>query len=278
MTMRAYIRVSVRWAALLTLLFSLSSHVHAAPSADLWGYWLPQDVQSTMTVDHSPWGAFLKKYLVADHPSGVNRVRYGEVTGEDQKQLAAYIDSLTQVPPRQLNRATQLAYWINLYNALTVKVILDEYPVDSIRDIRSGFFTAGPWKMKLVEIAGEEVSLDEIEHRILRPIWKDNRIHYAVNCASIGCPNLIAEPFTPENSERLLEQGARSYVNHPRGVGFSGDDLVLSSIYDWFSVDFGSDEKELIAHLLKYAEPPLAEKLKAFKGDIDYGYDWTLNR
>ena len=100
------------------------------------------------------------------------------------------------------NKKEQLAYWINLYNSLTIKVVLEHYPVKSIKEIKlSGIFKPGPWKKELVIIEGKKLSLDNIEHDILRPIWKDNRVHYAVNCASIGCPNLQNSAFTAKNSD-----------------------------------------------------------------------------
>lgn len=160
-----------------------------------------------------------------------------------------------------------------------MKVVLDHYPVKSIRDIKisPGLFSSGPWGAKLLTIQGQKVSLDDIEHRILRPLWKDNRVHYAVNCASLGCPNLQTEAYTPENSEALLDKGAREYVNHPRGVHLTGDRLHLSSIYDWFQADFGGGEAGILGHLQKYADPGLAERLKKFKGGTSYGYDWRIN-
>ena len=253
---------------------------HAAPKPEPWPRWEAHDPSSKTVVDHSDWGRFLERYLVTDHPSGINLVSYRKVTAKDRKALDTYLEKLQAVTVTRLNRAQQKAYWINLYNALTAKVILDHYPVESITDIdiSPGLFSNGPWKAKLVNVEGEKISLDDIEHRILRPIWKDNRVHYAVNCASIGCPNLQPEPFTAENTERLLEKGAREYIRHPRGARFADDkELVVSSIYDWFQVDFGDTEKGVLRHLARFAAPSAAEKLKRFKGDIDYEYDWSLN-
>ena len=144
-----------------------------------------------MTVDHSTWDQFLQSYLVKRNGE-VNRVQYGQVSPTDHAKLSDYIHQLEQTSVRRLHRSEQKAYWINLYNALTVKVILDHYPVKSIRDIdiSPGLFSNGPWGKKLVSIENQKVSLDDIEHRILRPIWKDSRVHYVVNCASICCLNL----------------------------------------------------------------------------------------
>ena len=118
---------------------------------------------------------------------------------------------------------------------------------------------------------------DDIEHRILRPLWREPRTHYAINCASIGCPNLMREAFTAGNTEALLDAGARAYVNHPRGVTVAGDNLVVSSIYDWFQVDFGGSDKGVIRHLRQYAEPALEARLQRFDSIDDDEYDWSLN-
>ena len=103
----------------------------AAPQAELWARWTAHDPAATTTIDHRPWSHFLAKYVV-DSRAGIHRVRYGGVSGEAQSALAAYIRDLTALPISRYNRAEQLAYWINLYNALTVKLILDYYPVDTI--------------------------------------------------------------------------------------------------------------------------------------------------
>jgi hypothetical protein len=261
------------------ILASVNVTATAAPKPELWSKWLINDPQSQVRIDHDAWDHFLKTYVVADHPSGINRVRYGFVTQRDKKKLEDYLKSLEEVRVSGLNLQEQKAYWINLCNALTVKVVLDHYPVESIRDvdISPGWFKDGPWGAKLVKIEGEEVTLDDIEHRILRPVWKDNRVHYAVNCASIGCPNLQPEAFTQDNTEVLLEKGAWEYINHERGVNIEKGHLKLSSIYKWFHVDFGGSEEGVIQHLLKYAEEPLSGALRGFRGKIEYHYDWNLN-
>ena len=251
----------------------------AAPKAEPWSFWTASDPAGKVRVGHAPWDRFLKKYVVANHPSGVNRVRYAAVTPEDRKALDDYLQRLQGVEVTRLNRSEQKSYWIDLYNAVTVKVILDHYPVKSIRDIdiSPGIFSDGPWGAKLLSIQGQKVSLDDIEHRILRPLWKDNRVHYAVNCASLGCPNLQPEAYTPENTEALLEKGAWEYVNHPRGVRPEENRLLLSSIYNWFQGDFGGSQDSVLRHLRKYADPELATRLKEFGGKFSYDYDWRIN-
>lgn len=265
-------------AMLLCFSFLAVSAAHTAPRAALWERWLANDPQSTLTVDHTPWDGFLEKYLVPGD-DGINRVAYAKVTEKDRAALDAYLKYLEARPVGRLNRVEQRAFWINLYNALTVKVIVDHYPVESIRDIdiSPGLFSDGPWGKKLVTVEGVEVGLDDIEHRILRPIWKDPRIHYAVNCASIGCPNLQPQAYTASNAEELLEKGAVEYVNNPRGIWFEDGKLKVSSIYQWFISDFGGDHLGVMVHLNKYARPGLRKRLEGEKRFRGHAYDWSLN-
>lgn len=258
--------------------FTVIQPVMAAPSADLWPRWQAHDAGSTKTIDHGAWAEFLLRYGVRSD-DGVNRVRYGAVSPDDKSRLEQYLQRLQALPISKYSRMEQFAYWVNLYNARTVQLILDHYPVKSIRDIRFGWFSFGPWDEKLLSVESEKLSLNDIEHRILRPIWNDNRIHYAVNCASVGCPNLALVPFTAVNTEQLLDESARAYINHPRGVVITADTITASKIYDWYQIDFGNSENSLVEHWLKYAEPGLQKRLKNLDQSIDweYEYDWSLN-
>lgn len=263
---------------LMLTMFVAMSVAQAAPSAELWERWEKHDASSTTVVDHSDWDALLNKYVV-DHNDGVSRVSYSGFSKADEKKLLAYIQGLEAVNVSSLNRAEQFAYWVNMYNALTVALIVQSFPVESIRDIdiSPGFFSDGPWGKKLVTVEGEEISLDDIEHRILRPIWKDPRIHYAVNCASIGCPNLFGEALTSANTETYLETAAKTYVNHPRGAHVKNGKLRVSSIYEWFKDDFGGSDEGVINHLRKYAEGDLKTALQSVTYISSDRYDWALN-
>lgn len=263
---------------LLVLSLVLVSIVDAAPRAELWRVWLAHDPASIRQVNHQAWQDFLDPYLFQDR-DGINRLAYGRVNQLDKKRLEDYLESLSQVLVSGLTRSQQKAFWINLYNALTVKVVLDHYPVKSIFDIdiSPGWFVKGPWGKALFEVEGRKLSLDDIEHRILRPIWSDPRVHYAVNCASLGCPNLQPEAYTEENLERLLELGAKDYINHVRGLHFAGENLVVSSIYKWFADDFGDNDQAVIGHLIKFAEPHLQKRLESVKTISAYEYSWRLN-
>ena len=266
-------RKSLCMLSLLSLII-VSQTASAAPEAKLIDFWL--DHAENNTIDHQAWQSLLDEYLVAGN-NGVNLFKYGAVSNSDHKALKAYLTTLQAIDPRQYDRAEQMAYWINLYNALTIDVVLDAYPTKSILKIGGSFFSPGPWNKKYLKIAGQKLSLNDIEHGILRPIWQDSRIHYVVNCASYSCPNLSAIAYTAENTDEQLTTAAKDYINNPRGVTVDGEDLLLSKIFDWYQVDFGNNEKELLEQLANHAEPELAKRLLNHDGDIDYDYDWSLN-
>jgi hypothetical protein len=258
------------------LLLMISS-VSAAPKSELIPFWLNDQQSTQSSIDHSAWDTLLKRYLVTDQ-SGVNLFQYSSVSQDDKKRLSQYLEQLQAIDPRTYSKGEQKAYWINLYNAATVNLILEHYPVKSITKISERFFGFGPWDDDLLEVAGQTLTLNNIEHGILRPIWNDNRIHYAVNCASYGCPNLQKEAFTADNTEALLELAAVDYINHPRGVTVQDNELHLSSIYHWYLDDFGGELPSLLEHLKIYAKPPLSSKLDANFKDYEHDYDWSLNQ
>ncbi len=259
---------------------------HATWAASVTEMFRQNNAQSTVVIDHSAWDKLLKAYVKPDS-SGLNRVDYAAFKANDHDALKAYIKALETIPVATLNRTEQFAFWANLYNAKTVDVILDYYPVTSIRQISIndsflGFLkksvgVGGPWKAKIMEISGQKLSLDDIEHAIMRPVFKDPRVHYAVNCASIGCPNLRTNAFTSANLETELNAGAVDYVNSPRGFAVKDGSITASSIYSWFQVDFGGSKQSVIAHAIKYANPKLKSKLVKINDIGGFGYDWGLN-
>ena len=273
------LRLIAIWARVTIFVLLGHSITHGAQKAELWARWQKNDAASKQKIDHSAWDAFLKKFVVAPHPSGINRVRYQAVTAVDFKSLQDYLRSMQAVVISNYNRNEQKAFWINVYNALTIDLVLSRYPLTSIRDINisPGFLARGPWGAPLFSIEAEKLSLDDIEHRILRPIWKDNRVHYAVNNASLGSANLQPLVFTGDNTEGLLEKGAREFINHPRGVDIQKNRLQVSSIYVWFQEDFGRDAEDLMEHWQKYADPQLTDALEKYSGGLAHDFDWRLN-
>ena len=246
-------------------------------NANVTDSWKANNPASTQSVDHSLWQLVLDDYLIDDDPGGVNLFDYQGYLDDESEGLESYLQYLQSINPTELNSAEQFAYWVNLYNALTVDVVLKDYPVNSIKEIGNSPLPTGPWNDPAITIAGQELTLNHIEHSILRPIWNDYRIHFAVNCASIGCPDLQAEAFTASNTQALLEVSASDYLNHPRGLQLSDSTLTLSSIFDWYAGDFGESEAQVIETLTKHLSAENKAKLATFDGSIKYDYDWGLN-
>jgi hypothetical protein len=228
--------------------------------------------------------ALLAKF-VRRGSDGVNRVDYSgwKASPEDLSQLNGYIDELAARAPSKMQRNEAFAYWANLYNAVTLKVVLDRYPVSSIRDVKSDALLdpkayLGPWRTKRVTVQARTYSLDDIENDVLRPVFKDPRVHYAINCASYGCPNLRAKSWSAVTLDADLDLAAREFINHPRAVTrLPNNRLRVSSIYRWFAADFGGDDTAIVAHLRKYAEAKLATVLLSNPKIAEDGYDWALN-
>ncbi len=236
---------------------------------------------SAFAETHEEWTRLLETY-VSESDDGVNRVDYAGLknNAEDLAALDTYIAKLAQdvIPDLPENDADKFAAWSNLYNAITVRLIIDNYPVDSIRDIKPSFISTGPWKKERIEVDGQKMSLDDIEHGQLRVHWSDPRVHYAVNCASFGCPNLLRKAWVGETLDEDLDAAARDYVNNPRGVSvLDNGDLEVSKIYKWYREDFGGSTVGIISHLIEYAEPELKQKLTAEASIDKYVYDWSLN-
>lgn len=252
-------RFARRLAALLMMVFTMSLS--------------PALAQSDFS--HDAWGELLDTY-VAESSDGVNRVDYGalKASSGDREKLDAYIGQYAGLDFDGLSRDEAFAAWSNLYNAVTVRYIVGKYPTDTIKP----WYSTGPWKSIKVEAGGNMVSLDGIEHDILRKQWSDDpRLHYAINCASYSCPDLRRTPWLAATLDADLDDAARAYVNHPRGVRIDDDEIDLSSIYKWFREDFGGTEAAVIEHLLRYADDDLASKIRDRRKIDDYEYDWSLN-
>jgi hypothetical protein len=220
------------------------------------------------------FATFLSDYI--SETDGINFVAYGDVTDEDHAMLKAYVASLESRGTAGLSRDEEMAFWFNLYNAKTIDVILDAYPVSSIRKL--GSFNSGPWDDKNMTVAGiGEMSLNDIEHGTLRANWDEPRIHYAVNCASFGCPNLKATPWTAEALEADLTQAAVDYVNHPRGFRVENGRVTASKIFNWYKEDFGGNKDGILAHARQYAQGDLKAALDAAETINDFEYNWDLN-
>ena len=193
-----------------------------------------------------------------------------------EKKLDQYLKALEKVNTKTLSRKEQFAFYVNTYNAWTIKLILSGYPgVKSIKDLGSLF--KSPWKKKICRIDGRVITLDDIEHNILRPLFKDPRVHFAINCAARSCPPLISEPYESSTLDRQLDNSAQAFINDPLSNRMEGQTLYVSKIFKWFAEDFNND---IVGFFQKYAKGDMKNALDAHRGKITIkylGYDWSLN-
>lgn len=211
-------------------------------------------------LDYSTWDNLLKKYV--DNDGNVDYKNFRKEIG----LLNSYLEQQTKNPVSEYDtKESKLVYYINLYNASTVKLILDNYPLGSIKDLK------GPWNRQVVTIRNKELSLGDIEHNILRKM-DEPRIHFAINCASYSCPKLLNEAFTVEKLEELLQKSARSFVNDPKRNTINKEKAMLSQIFKWYKKDF-TDKMSLTEYINQYSTIKLTNETS-----IEYiNYDWSLN-
>jgi hypothetical protein len=249
---------------------------------------LPRHTLAQGSDIHAVFDALLSRY-VSTHRDGVNRVDYArwKASAADRTALDGYIEVLAAQPLSKLPRDEAFAAWSNLYNALAVRLVLNNYPLSVLQDIKTETNPAGvdatytyidPWKHPRVTVEGKLLSMDTIENDIMRPQFKEPRVHYVLNCTSYGRPSLMPRAWRAATLEVDLESAARTFVNHDRGVLVRPDGkLVVSSLYTWFIADFGGDEAGIIKHLRRYARPDLDARLAAGAVIAEDNYEWELN-
>jgi hypothetical protein len=225
--------------------------------------------ESIAEANHDIYAELLKKYV----KSGV--VEYKGLKNEEA-YLDKYLKILERTDPERLSRNSQFAFYINAYNAWTIKLILNGYPgLKSIKDL-GGIFTS-PWKKQIARINGEVITLDHIEHDILRPRFKDPRVHFAINCAAKSCPPLRPEPYRANALDRQLDEMARAFINDSQRNRLEGRTLYASRIFKWFAKDFNND---VPGFFLEYAQKDLKKQLEESKSTLKIkylDYDWSLN-
>lgn len=226
--------------------------------------------------DFSSWDALLKKYLAPSTIAGVNlnAILYGKL--KDDPQFKQLIDGLGKASPGNL-KAQRLAFWINAYNILAVRMVADNYPLKSIRD--AGNFLRPVWKLSAGVVAGKERTLHEIEHEILRTL-NEPRVHMAIVCASVSCPDLRPEAYVPERLETQLDDQAKAFVQNPgKGMRMDlpGQKIYLSSIFKWFAGDF-EGRGGVLPFISNYVAPADKQALLGNNLKIVYlEYNWDLN-
>ncbi|MBX2849908.1 MAG: DUF547 domain-containing protein [Acidiferrobacterales bacterium] len=259
------------FAAFCFAFFTLGE-VQAAPKSSEIRFWNDSEEQSVLEPDYSQWAEFLEKYVVPNADQDINRLRYSEVTEDDKNALDDFVDYLQKMDPRQLNKQRQKAYWLNLFNVRIVQRVLDEEPESSIKELGRGL-----WRNKGLYISMQKTSLNDIEHGILRPIFKDPRVHFSLMAGTEGSANILPQPFDGDNVEALLEQNTREFLNHERGVSIEQDKVTISTIFKWYRNDFGGSVESVKTFILPYLDSDKAEALSN-ASKIDYDYSWKLNQ
>ena len=214
----------------------------------------------TATGLHDAWDQLLRR-----HVSSKGKVNYKGFKA-DKAALDSYLQALADNPPNDSwSRAEKMAYWINAYNAFTIDLIVDNYPISSILKLDNG----KTWDVKRITLGGKKYSLNQIENEILRPQFKDARIHFAINCAAKSCPPLLNKAYTADQLTRTLEQRTRQFINDPAYNSLSAEQASVSKIFEWYAVDFG----DLRGYLNKYAGVQLGADATISFGE----YDWDIN-
>jgi hypothetical protein len=220
--------------------------------------------------DWDPYAQVLSQYLHPGTNKGIDLVQVDYAGLKANGLIERLAEQLAKFDPAQLsNRKERLAFYINAYNILAIKMVLDHWPVESIKDVGSLFNPV--WKKPAGELGGDEVSLDEIEHAILRPLGEP-RVHFAIVCASLSCPDLRQEPYTAARLESQLEDQARRFLgNESKGLRIESERIRISKIFDWFEEDF--DRLGGAEGFIRRYRPDLPKRL--VRADIPY--DWDLN-
>ncbi|MFT6358233.1 MAG: hypothetical protein ACJAYJ_002454 [Saprospiraceae bacterium] len=218
------------------------------------------DAPKNIVPNHSAWNDLLEKNV-----SAAGKVNYKGFKAQ-KTVLQNYLDELAANPPtNSWGRKEAMSYWINAYNAFTVKLIVDNYPLKSITDLEGG----KPWDKKWIKLGGKTYSLNNIENDILRPKYKDARIHFAVNCAAISCPPILNKAWTASNLNANFNRQAKAFINNPKFNKTSADAVEISKIFDWYAADFD----DIITYLNKYSTTKINAGAK-----VSYmEYDWALN-
>lgn len=238
---------------------------------------------------HAAWTTLLKKHVIVLRGGQVSQLRYGGFAA-DRAALKTYLDTLSAVSEAAFtgwSKPQQQAFLINAYNAFTVELILTKYPeLKSIKDL--GGLLSTPWKPKWVPLLGGKVSLDDIEHEMLRKRgrYDDFRVHFAVNCASIGCPPLREEAFVAERLDAQLDEQAQRFLSDRSRNRWRNGKLEVSKIFDWYGEDWRLGHRgitTLAMFLARYADqladaPADRERIRTQQAEIAFAdYDWKLN-
>ncbi|GAA0729237.1 DUF547 domain-containing protein [Aquimarina litoralis] len=218
------------------------------------------DVQAQKNhIDHMVWDQLLLLNV-----SNEGKVDYKGFI-RDKFLFDKYFKSLsTNYPAESAETTEKLAYWVNLYNAVVMKMVIDHYPIKSINDLEN------PWKKKSITINNKEYSLDDIEHKVLRKM-DEPRIHFLLNCAATSSPKLWNRAYTSRNITQALEEKTIEYINDPSKNLVANDDVKLSKVFEWYAKDFNNGD------IKNYVNQYAKEKIQKSSKIAYLEYDWSLN-
>ena len=254
------------------LAIGFANTAYSAPRSKLIEFWDDREESSSLKMDYSVWNELLANHVVLAESPDINRFDYGAITDVDRARLASFISYMESMEPRQMNSLEQKAYWLNLFNACLIKYLIEAEPKRSVRELGGRL-----WRRDMAYISMQDVSLDNIEHGILRPIFNDPRVHFSLVAGTIGSGELSPIAFTADNVEQLLEENTHKFINHPRGVKIEGNKIIVSQIFRWYRADFGGNTQGVREFILRYLDE---EKKAAFENikSLDYEYSWRLNK
>lgn len=252
-----------------------SNHSCLGGSNIYLGIQKPRSTVSISTVSHGVYDTLLKKYV---NSAGQVDYRKWKASSADRKQLQSYIVSLSKANTRApSSNEAKLAFWINAYNAVTIEGILREYPTSSIRNHTAKLFGYNIWDDLQLYVGGAAVSINDIEHKILRKM-NEPRIHFAIVCASKGCPRLLNQAYSAERVDHQLAMNAEHFFAEPQNLSIRGDTVTLSSILNWFGEDFGSSSQAMLKRIAAWCPDSARAKLRSGRLSVQFAvYDWSLN-
>ena len=263
------------------LLFSVCLMVSAGSSATIpmkkIEFWDDSEPSSLIDLDHSAFENLLKKYVITDHPSGIARFNYTSVTQSDFEKLNEYLTYLQFMEPRQLTKAEAKAFWINLYNAATLNMVLQAF-IDNgnVSKIMARGLPARRWRRDIVTIAQQEMSLEDILNGVIRPLYKDPRVHYAIFFCALGGPDMPTEVLRGDNNDALLDALEAQYLQQSRAARIEGNELVLSEMFDNYDIDFAPNQGALLNYLRDKVSAEVATSIDSVS-DVRFEYDLTVN-
>ena len=225
---------------------------------------------------YEPWARVLEDYV-----DGEGLVNYEGLAGPGRADLQAFIEAIGNVDPDSLASDNEkMAFWMNAYNAVVVWQVVEHYPLDSVRDLDRLFGLVADFFKQEYRVAGEERTLDNIEHDILRAEYPDARLHWTLVCGAFGCPRLLRRPYVAGDLDPLMTELSFEFLSDPRALQIDGSTLYMSSYFNWYGDDFEAETGDVVEWALQYAPADKGAWIRDNRDSLRVrfmDYDWTLN-